>query len=97
MAQRLLRRGCKGCGHTGLDAPGGRCEACFGTGYKGRTAVYEIMTMTEELRRLTAQNADSITLLDTAKRGGFRTMHEDAQRKVESGTTTPEEIKRVLF
>jgi general secretion pathway protein E len=97
MAQRLLRRVCKVCGNTGKDARGERCENCFGTGFKGRVAVYEIMSMTEELRRLTAQNADSITLSDTAKRGGFLSMHADAERKAAAGITTPDEIKRVLF
>src|SRR5690606_30901209 len=97
LAQRLLRRVCKVCGGARRDAAGERCEACFGTGYRGRVAVYEIMTMTDELRRLTAQNADAITLGDAARQGGFQTMHEDARRKVEAGLTTVEEIKRVLF
>jgi general secretion pathway protein E len=104
MAQRLLRRVCRVCKGTGKAPEGaaaeqgdGRCEACFGTGYRGRVAVYELMTMTEDLRRLTAQNADAITLLEAAKRGGFASMHEDAAIKAEAGLTTEEEIKRVLF
>ncbi|MEX2219588.1 MAG: GspE/PulE family protein [Phycisphaerales bacterium] len=97
LAQRLVRRVCRVCNHTGKDARGERCEACYGTGYKGRLAVYEIMMMTEELRRMTAQNADSISLQDAAKRGGFKTMHDDAQKKAALGVTTMEEIKRVLF
>ncbi|MFN0132812.1 MAG: GspE/PulE family protein [Phycisphaerales bacterium] len=109
LAQRLLRRVCKSCGGTGKprDAAAGRssdstaddprCDTCFGTGYKGRVAVYEIMLMTEDLRRLTGQSADSISIADAAKRGGFRSMHEDARAKAEAGLTTAEEIKRVLF
>jgi general secretion pathway protein E len=97
LAQRLLRRVCKNCAGTGKELGGERCETCYGTGYKGRLAVYEIMLMTEELRRLTGQNADSISLSDTAKRGGFRNMHMDAEEKAKAGVTTMEEIKRVLF
>ncbi|MBL9032454.1 MAG: type II/IV secretion system protein [Phycisphaerae bacterium] len=100
LAQRLLRRVCKACGGTGKAASARgeeRCETCFGTGYKGRVAVYEIMLMNEELRRLTAQSADSISLADAAKRTGFKSMHDDARAKVEAGLTTAEEIRRVLF
>ena len=101
LAQRLLRRICRVCKGTGKSTEErsitDRCEACFGTGYKGRIAVYEIMLMTDELRRLTGQSADSVSLQDEAKRGGFLSMHEDARNKAEAGLTTPEEIKRVLF
>jgi len=97
MAQRLLRRVCRVCRHTGCDETGQRCENCFGTGYRGRVAVYEVLTMTDELRRLTAQSADSVSLSDAARRGGFLTMHEDAKHKAEAGLTTLEEVHRVLF
>ncbi len=97
LAQRLLRRVCKSCGGTGKELAGERCHACYGTGYKGRLAVYEIMLMTEELRRLTGQNADSVSLSDAAKRGGFQNMHVDAEAKARAGVTTMDEIKRVLF
>jgi general secretion pathway protein E len=97
LAQRLLRRVCRACRHTGRGADGERCEACYGTGFKGRVAVYEIMDMTDELRRLTGQNSDSITLSDEARRGGFKPMTEDAKNKAEAGITTMDEIRRVLF
>jgi general secretion pathway protein E len=97
LAQRLLRRVCKVCHGTKVEPSGERCEACYGTGYKGRLAVYEIMMMTEELRRLTGQNADAISLSDSAKRGGFQSMHVDAGIKAQAGVTTEEEIRRVLF
>jgi general secretion pathway protein E len=97
MAQRLLRRVCRVCKNTGRDERGERCENCFGTGYRGRVAVYEVLTMTDELRRLTGQSADSVSLSDAAKRGGFQSMHEDAKNKAEAGLTTLEEVHRVLF
>ena len=58
-----------------------------GTGYKGRLAVYELMLMNDELRRLTAKNADAMTLFDAARAGGFKTMHDDAAEKVALGFT----------
>jgi len=101
LAQRLLRRICRTCGNKGrITTPEGReerCEACFGTGFKGRIAVYEIMMMNDELRRLTGQNSDAITLLDAAKKAGFQPMHEDGRIKSEAGLTTMEEVRRVLF
>jgi type IV pilus assembly protein PilB len=58
--------------------------------------VYEIMPMTDELRRLTAQRADAVALADAARAAGMRTMTDDARDKVKRGLTTEEEIKRVL-
>jgi general secretion pathway protein E len=97
LAQRLLRRVCRICKGTKIGPDGDRCDNCFGTGYRGRVAVYEILTMTEDLRRLTSQNTDAISLADAAKRGGFLSMHEDARNKAEAGLTTTAEIHRVLF
>ena len=100
LAQRLLRRVCKACGGTGkatmARSGDDRCETCFGTGFKGRVAVYEIMTMTDDLRRLTAQSADAVALYDAAVRAGFRPMRDDAEAKVSRGLTTTDEVKRVL-
>ncbi len=95
MAQRLLRRTCSSCGGSGQTASG-RCDLCYGSGYKGRMAVYEIMTMDDELRRLTATRADAVSLYDAAKRGGFRPMREDALEKVRMGLTDESEVYRVL-
>lgn len=100
VAQRLLRRTCKTCGGSGLDptrgGPDGRCEVCSGTGYKGRIAAYELMLMTDGLRRMTAQRADAIALYDAAKEAGFRPMRDDAKEKVGQGLTDDAEVYRVL-
>ena len=95
LAQRLLRRKCKVCTGEGT-VNGHRCDVCYGTGYKGRLAVYELMLMTDELRRLTAKNADAMTLFDAARAGGFRTMHDDAREKIALGYTDEAEAYRVL-
>ena len=96
MAQRLVRRVCKTCGGAGKDRTGERCDPCYGTGFRGRMAVYEILTITDELRRHIAQGADSITLLEHARSHGFRTMMDDALEKAASGMTTEAEVRRVL-
>jgi len=95
MAQRLVRRVCSACRGSGI-ADARQCETCLGTGYKGRLAVYEIMQMTDELRRLTAQNADAITLLEAAVDAGFEPMRVDAAEKVAAGLTDESEVFRVL-
>ena len=98
LAQRLVRRTCTGCAGTGVEPGGGagRCEVCFGMGYKGRLAIYEIMVMTDEIRKLTAERADAITLFDRAKAGGFLPMRDDALNKVRMGLTDEAEVYRVL-
>lgn len=95
LAQRLLRRTCKACAGQSVE-PLGRCEACYGTGYKGRLAAYEIMAMNDELRQLTAQRVDSVTLYESAKRAGFKPMRDDAMEKVRLGQTDEAEVYRVL-
>ncbi len=105
MAQRLLRRTCKACRGTGKPTEstgaargpwGDRCEKCFGTGYYGRIAVFEIMRMTDELRRMTAQGSDAITMGEAARTGGMKTMFDDAREKIGLGLTTEAEMNRVL-
>jgi general secretion pathway protein E len=95
LAQRLLRRTCPACTGSG-SVEGGRCETCFGMGYKGRLAVYEIMQMTDDLRHLTGQRTDAITLYEAARRGGFKPMRDDALEKVRAGLTDEAEVYRVL-
>jgi general secretion pathway protein E len=104
LAQRLVRRVCKPCNGTGeVQAATGpraglpeRCERCFGTGYYGRVALYEIMPITDTLRRLTVQRADAVTLADAARAGGMRTLMDDGRDKAALGLTTLAELERVL-
>jgi type II secretory ATPase GspE/PulE/Tfp pilus assembly ATPase PilB-like protein len=58
--------------------------------------VYEIMKMSDTLRRLTAQGADAITLMEAARNEGFRNMRDDAMEKVALGLTDEAEVFRVL-
>jgi general secretion pathway protein E len=99
LAQRLVRTTCTTCAGTGYEpaaAAHRRCEACFGAGYRGRMAVYELMRMNDRLRQLTAANTDGITLYEAAVESGFRPMHDDADRKIARGLTDRAEVYRVL-
>ena len=71
------------------------CPACAGTGYRGRTAIYEILRVSETIRQLIMKKADSSTLARKALEEGMRGLHEDGVGKVLAGITTLEEIVRV--
>lgn len=73
------------------------CMRCGNRGMKGRTAVYEIMPMTDEIRELTLKRASSVSLQETAISQGMKTMRDCAIRKVLQGITTIDELARVLM
>jgi general secretion pathway protein E len=74
--------------------PGG-CDKCLQTGYKGRTGVFELMKVDEELASLIARSEDARQLRQSARKNGMRTLMEDAARKVIQGVTSREEAMRV--
>ncbi|HET7597197.1 MAG TPA: type II secretion system ATPase GspE [Burkholderiales bacterium] len=65
------------------------------SGYRGRLAIIEQLTMTDALRRLLMQHADAGDIERAARAGGMRTMYEDGLRKALAGQTTVEEVLRV--
>ena len=71
------------------------CEECHATGFSGRIAIAELMTMNEEKRGLILAGAADSELEAAARRGGMRTMYEDGLDKVAQGLTTIEEVLRV--
>jgi general secretion pathway protein E len=71
------------------------CGECWNTGYKGRSGLYEIMPIDEELRSMILRSADGTTLKKSAISRGMRTLRDDGAEKVLSGTTTIEEVLRV--
>ncbi len=106
LAQRLVRRICQHCkqpagttvtpdGETITYYKGAGCEHCFHTGYHGRIAIFELMQLNEELRRLIMRNEDASVLTDAARRNGMRNLREDGWQKVATGMTTPDEVIRV--
>ncbi len=72
------------------------CEHCNGTGYKGRTAVHEILEIDEELRKLIVKGATAEDIRDLAKKKGMRTLYEAGLLKVRKGITDLREVERVL-
>jgi general secretion pathway protein E len=71
------------------------CLHCRETGYLGRTGIYEILPMSEKIRRLVAQQAGALDLFRAAREEGLRTLKEAAIEKVFQGTTTTTEMVRV--
>jgi type IV pilus assembly protein PilB len=72
------------------------CTSCGGTGYKGRMAVHEVMTVTEDIERLVAERASSDEIGKMARTQGMLTLRQDGMEKVRSGATSIEEILRVV-
>ena len=70
----------------------GGCPACLGAGYKGRTAIYELLIIDEKIRQLTIKNADAQTVKTHAMSVGMRTLREDGAQKVLAGMTTTAEV-----
>jgi type IV pilus assembly protein PilB len=71
------------------------CRNCNNTGYKGRIAVYEIMTFNEELREFVLNGASTMELKREAIRQGMKTLRMSALGKMEEGFTSLEEVVRV--
>jgi len=73
----------------------GGCERCGGTGYRGRNGVFEILEMSDQVRKLIGPQTDSHTIDSAAMAGGMTTMLADAVAKCRAGTTTVPEVFRV--
>jgi type II secretory ATPase GspE/PulE/Tfp pilus assembly ATPase PilB-like protein len=71
------------------------CEACRFTGFRGRTAIYEILTITEGIRELILNRASSQQIKQKAISEGMRTLRQDGLQKALKGLTTLTEIVRV--
>jgi len=73
------------------------CEACRGTGYKGRIGIYELMEVNDEIAELIVHRAPLADIREAAKANGMRELREDGLEKVLQGITTPDEVMRVVF
>ena len=112
IGQRLLRKICPECKESYYPTPsihktfqiredvllyrGKGCPACKYKGYRGRTGVYEVLVMDDELRELIISKAPSEVLKKRAHEKGMRLMRDDAVMKVLFGTTTLEEALNVV-
>ena len=72
------------------------CEECNHTGYRGRIAIYEVMRVSDKVRRLIAQKAGEDMIREAAVSSGMITLGEDGLAKVKTGVTTAEELLRVV-
>jgi type IV pilus assembly protein PilB len=71
------------------------CSRCRNTGYRGRIGIYEVMTITEELRALIVERADADAIRRLAVAQGMRRLRDDGLDKVRAGETTLAELARV--
>ena len=72
------------------------CKECRNVGYKGRTGIFEVIVMNEQLREMCIKSITSTSIKHAARTyAGMRTLREDGWRKIVAGTTTIEEIMRL--
>lgn len=104
-SKRVSKTFLAGYGLTPEDVPAktvyaaheGGCDACFGTGYRGRTGIFEIMQMDDELERLFLAEAPSDAIRSAALAAGMQTLRQDALHKVGQGITSLDEVMRVII
>ena len=97
LAQRLVRKLCLVCRKQGEDGhwhPVG-CAQCGMTGYKGRTGVYELMDVDDNIRALIHERATEAKIQAAGEASGLKSMREDGERLVAEGITSLEEVLRV--
>ena len=82
-------------GSAGTLYRGAGCEECNQTGYRGRTALYEILVMDEPLRELIVQRSSASAIREHAVRAGMKALRTVGWERVREGVTTTEEVLRV--
>jgi len=110
VAQRLVRTLCTSCRRAvpipparGVSADGAQhwfepagCRSCANTGFLGRTAVYELLEVDDQLREAIAGGVSSATLARLARQTGYAPMFRDGLDKVAAGLTSFDELNRVV-
>jgi type IV pilus assembly protein PilB len=72
------------------------CKHCGGLGYRGRTGIYEVMTVSEEIRTLALERRSASEMLELAVAQGMRRLRDDGLEKVKQGRTSVSEVARVV-
>lgn len=72
------------------------CPECNGMGYRGRTAIFELLAIDDNLRKLLAGGANPDAVREAARKGGFRSLQEEGVVLVAKGTTSLQELIRVM-
>ncbi len=113
VAQRLMRKVCTNCAQEMETSPeerrflgedvkrvrrGRGCNHCNHTGYRGRIAVHEILTVDAPLRRLISRQASIEEIVNYAReQQQMRTLKENGVKLVKDGVTTPEELMKIAY
>jgi len=74
---------------------GAGCPTCAQTGYRGRTGIFELLVLDDEIRRLIGNKADSTSIRQAAMAKGMVTLKDEGAEKVFHGVTTTEELMRI--
>lgn len=97
IAQRLVRRICAECKEELGEAYHGKgCEACKGTGYRGRVSINEVLVVDDSIRQAITDHKTASDIQALAEKSGMKTMAEDGMEKVKAGVTTAEEVMRAI-
>jgi type IV pilus assembly protein PilB len=71
------------------------CDRCKGSGYKGRTGIYQVMPITDEMRRVIMRGGNALEIADQARLEGVRDLRQSGLAKVRQGITSLEEVMGV--
>ena len=82
---------------TAIFYQGTGCNLCADTGYRGRTGIFEFLTMSEPIRKLLRSNAGASEIKAQAIAEGMVTMRQDGMKKVKDGVTSISEVMRSVF
>ena len=92
LSQRLIRKICPDC--HGNASKISRCKTCSGSGFKGRTGIYELLIVDDDIRQAITNNSSSSKIKDIAIRNGMVPLVRDGMEKVAQGITMESEVKR---
>ncbi|MFO7821823.1 MAG: GspE/PulE family protein [Lentisphaeria bacterium] len=99
VSQRLVRTVCPECkgGSPGTQLPENRrsCRSCGGTGFRGRTGIFEVLVADADIRNAINEHKDTTEIARLARQSGMKTLNEAGMRKIEDGLTTRAEVERV--
>ena len=76
---------------------GAGCDRCNNTGYKGRSVIYEIMEVDDEMKNLISENKTSLEIKNLAIKKGMDTLRESGMKKSILGVTSLDEVMRVTL
>jgi type IV pilus assembly protein PilB len=71
------------------------CDHCFGTGYKGRVGIYEVMPITDDMRQIIMRAGNALDIAEQARKDGVKNLRQSGLLKVKQGMTSLEEIEAV--